>query len=135
MLIPAPCLHTLLRLLDESEVKAVPYQLMEEAIYICNPGNPTGHVQDRGSIERVIRFAAAERLVLLAHEVHQDSVHQVWRQMCFMDTTIKTTPSGCVFWFLLPLWTRSWLVFSLSTYVCWKGHKHTKKKAIKEALL
>ncbi|KAG7514667.1 alanine aminotransferase 2-like [Solea senegalensis] len=99
MLIPTPCPHTLLSLMDESEVKTVPYQLMEErgwavdldklhqalkaarghceprAIYICNPGNPTGHVQDRETIEQVIRFAATEGLVLLAHEVHQDSVY------------------------------------------------------------
>ncbi|XP_032382098.1 alanine aminotransferase 2 [Etheostoma spectabile] len=94
-----PCPHTLPPLLDEVGVTLVPYQLMEDrgwavdldelhgalktargrceprAIYISNPGNPTGHVQDRKSIEEVIRFAATEGLVLLAEEVYQDSVY------------------------------------------------------------
>uniref|UniRef100_UPI0037E8AA70 alanine aminotransferase 2-like n=1 Tax=Semicossyphus pulcher TaxID=241346 RepID=UPI0037E8AA70 len=98
VLTPVPCPHTLPPLLDWSGLKMAPYQLMEErgwavdldelhralksarehceprAIYISNPGNPTGHVQDRKTIEQVIRFAAAEGLILLAEEVYQDSV-------------------------------------------------------------
>lgn len=66
VLIPQPCPHTLLPLLDEAGVLAVPYRLIEEenwavdmneleralttsrgrckprALYISNPGNPTG---------------------------------------------------------------------------------------------
>ncbi|XP_044218481.1 alanine aminotransferase 2-like isoform X2 [Thunnus albacares] len=99
VLTPIPCPHTLPMLLDEAGVMLVPYQLREDrgwvvdleelhralktargrckprAIYISNPGNPTGHVQDRKSIEEVIQFAAAERLLLLVDEVHQDSVY------------------------------------------------------------
>ncbi|KAM4547896.1 alanine aminotransferase 2 [Odontesthes bonariensis] len=99
VLTPLPCPHTLPMLLDEAGVMAVPYRLIEErgwaldlnelhlaiqssrgcceprAIYISNPGNPTGHVQDRKSIQDVIQFAAAERLLLLVDEVYQDSVH------------------------------------------------------------
>ncbi|XP_068581172.1 alanine aminotransferase 2-like [Cebidichthys violaceus] len=99
VLTPMPCPHTLPALLDDNGVTLVPYQLMEDrgwavdldelhralktargrceprAIYISNPGNPTGHVQDRKTIEEVIRFAATEGLVLLADEVYQDSVH------------------------------------------------------------
>ncbi|KAG5841992.1 alanine aminotransferase 2-like isoform X1 [Anguilla anguilla] len=45
------------------------------AMYVINPGNPTGHVQSRESIEGVIQFAAEERLFLLIDEVYQDSVH------------------------------------------------------------
>ncbi|XP_054458801.1 alanine aminotransferase 2-like [Anoplopoma fimbria] len=99
VLTPMPCPHTLPALLDDAGVKLVPYQLIEDrgwavdldelrralktarghckprAIYISNPGNPTGHVQDWKSIEEVIRFAAAERLLLLVDEVYQDSVY------------------------------------------------------------
>ncbi|XP_045905907.1 alanine aminotransferase 2-like [Micropterus dolomieu] len=99
VLTPMPCPHTLPTLLDEAGVKLVPYQLMEDqgwavdlgelhralktargcckprAIYISNPGNPSGHVQDRKSIKEVIHFAAAERLLLLVDEVYQDSVY------------------------------------------------------------
>uniref|UniRef100_A0A3P9K0V7 alanine transaminase n=1 Tax=Oryzias latipes TaxID=8090 RepID=A0A3P9K0V7_ORYLA len=99
ILAPQPCPHTLPPLLDEAGVLAVPYRLMEErgwaldlnqlrqaldssrggcnprAIYISNPGNPTGHVQDRKSIQEVIQLATAEKLLLLVDEVYQDSVY------------------------------------------------------------
>lgn len=66
VLTPLPCPHTLPMLLDEAGIKLIPYQLLEEqgwaleleelqralraakghceprAIYISNPGNPTG---------------------------------------------------------------------------------------------
>uniref|UniRef100_A0A3Q2C6G9 alanine transaminase n=1 Tax=Cyprinodon variegatus TaxID=28743 RepID=A0A3Q2C6G9_CYPVA len=98
VLTPLPCPHTLPMLLDEAAIKLIPYQLLEEqgwaleleelqralraakghceprAIYISNPGNPTGHVQDLKTIEGVIRFAASEQLLLLVEEVYQDSV-------------------------------------------------------------
>ncbi|XP_067108580.1 alanine aminotransferase 1-like [Osmerus mordax] len=41
-------------------------------LYVINPGNPTGHVQSRKSIEEVIRFAAEKKLFLMADEVYQD---------------------------------------------------------------
>ncbi|XP_037553734.1 alanine aminotransferase 2-like [Nematolebias whitei] len=99
VLTPLPCPHTLPALLDEAGVMSVSYLLEEErqwavdlkelrraltacrgrclprAIYICNPGNPTGHVQDRKLIREVIKFAAAEKLLLLVDEVYQDSVY------------------------------------------------------------
>nr|XP_046248507.1 alanine aminotransferase 2-like isoform X2 [Scatophagus argus] len=99
VLTPVPCPHTLPMLLDACGVTAVPYLLMEDqgwaldlvelhralktargcceprALYISNPGNPTGHVQDRKTIEDVIRFAASEGLVLLVEEVYQDSTY------------------------------------------------------------
>ncbi|MBN3302175.1 ALAT2 aminotransferase, partial [Amia calva] len=42
---------------------------------IINPGNPTGQVQSRKCIEDVIRFAAEEKLFLMADEVYQDNVY------------------------------------------------------------
>ncbi|KAM8889812.1 alanine aminotransferase 1-like isoform 1-T1 [Synchiropus picturatus] len=99
MLTPSPCPHTLPMLLDECGLVMESYHLKEDnnwaidleelhralkdsrgrseprAIYISNPGNPTGHVQVRETIEDVIRFAAAEQLVILAEEVYQDSVY------------------------------------------------------------
>ncbi|KAM3875802.1 alanine aminotransferase 2-like [Diretmus argenteus] len=104
VLTPIPCPHTLPMLLDEAGVTLVPYHLREDqgwaveleqlqltlrsargrcrprAIYISNPGNPTGHVQDRKSIEEVIRFAASEGLFLLVDEVYQDSVYGQGRE-------------------------------------------------------
>uniref|UniRef100_A0A4W5Q3C8 alanine transaminase n=1 Tax=Hucho hucho TaxID=62062 RepID=A0A4W5Q3C8_9TELE len=98
VLTPQPCPHTLPMLLEEVGAVLVPYQLREEqgwalepgelhraltasrghcrprALYISNPGNPTGHVQSRKTIEWVIQFAAEERLFLLVNEVYQDCV-------------------------------------------------------------
>uniref|UniRef100_G3PYX0 Alanine aminotransferase 1 n=1 Tax=Gasterosteus aculeatus aculeatus TaxID=481459 RepID=G3PYX0_GASAC len=52
------------RALDEARRHCNP-----RALCIINPGNPTGQVQSRQCIEDVIRFAAQERLFLMADEV------------------------------------------------------------------
>ncbi|CAL8344894.1 unnamed protein product [Merluccius merluccius] len=44
------------------------------ALYVINPGEPTGHVQSRESMEEIIRFVYEEKLFLLADEVHQELV-------------------------------------------------------------
>ncbi|XP_061096376.1 alanine aminotransferase 2-like isoform X2 [Conger conger] len=99
VLTPAPVCHTVAVALAEVGVVSVPYPLCEErgwalqanelrgvlqasrgrcdprALYVANPGDPTGHVQSRDSIEEVIRLAAEERLFLLVNEADQDSVH------------------------------------------------------------
>ncbi|KAM6990114.1 alanine aminotransferase 2-like isoform 1-T1 [Tautogolabrus adspersus] len=58
------------RALDEARQHCNP-----RALCIINPGNPTGQVQNRECIEDVIRFAAKERLFLMADEVYQDNVY------------------------------------------------------------
>ncbi|XP_032388464.1 alanine aminotransferase 2-like isoform X2 [Etheostoma spectabile] len=58
------------RALDEARRHCNP-----RALCIINPGNPTGQVQSRQCIEDVIRFAANERLLLMADEVYQDNVY------------------------------------------------------------
>ncbi|CAB1323977.1 unnamed protein product, partial [Coregonus sp. 'balchen'] len=84
VLTPQPCHHTLPMLLEEVGAVLVPYQLREEqgwalepeelhraltasrghcrprALYISNPGNPTGHVQSRKSIEWVYQDSVYE---------------------------------------------------------------------------
>nr|XP_057929030.1 alanine aminotransferase 2-like [Doryrhamphus excisus] len=100
VLTSVPCPHTLPMVLEDAGVMLVPYQLTEDAgwaidpeelnfalkthrggcqpraIYVSNPGNPTGNVQDRKSIEEVIGFAARQKLLLLVDEVYQDSVYE-----------------------------------------------------------
>ncbi|XP_058874525.1 alanine aminotransferase 2-like isoform X1 [Acipenser ruthenus] len=46
-----------------------------KVLCIINPGNPTGQVQSRKCIEDVIRFAAEEKLFLMADEVYQDNIY------------------------------------------------------------
>uniref|UniRef100_A0A3Q3M8R8 alanine transaminase n=1 Tax=Mastacembelus armatus TaxID=205130 RepID=A0A3Q3M8R8_9TELE len=58
------------RALDEARHYCNP-----RALCIVNPGNPTSQVETRQCIEDVIRFAAKERLFLMADEVYQDNVY------------------------------------------------------------
>jgi alanine transaminase len=44
------------------------------AVVVINPGNPTGASLNRKDIESVIRFAAEEKLVIMADEVYQTNV-------------------------------------------------------------
>ncbi|XP_073704200.1 alanine aminotransferase 2 [Garra rufa] len=99
VLIPVPTYASFTLALEEEGAAIIPYHLCEEqgwtlqveelrralqaarktcnpiALYICNPGNPTGHLQSRTSIEEVIRFAADEGLFILADEVYQSCVY------------------------------------------------------------
>ncbi|CAH8491068.1 unnamed protein product [Dicrocoelium dendriticum] len=60
----------LTRALTEARDRCIP-----RAIVVINPGNPTGQVLSRESMEQVIRFAVQHGLVLLADEVYQFNVH------------------------------------------------------------
>jgi len=46
-----------------------------KAIVIINPGNPTGSVQSRETIEEVVKFAQREKLFVFADEVYQHNVY------------------------------------------------------------
>ncbi|XP_026883042.2 alanine aminotransferase 2-like [Electrophorus electricus] len=52
------------------------------ALYVINPGNPTGHVQTKDSIKDVIRFAAEERLIIMADEVYQSCMIGEGMEFC-----------------------------------------------------
>lgn len=45
------------------------------ALCVINPGNPTGNVLGRQTLEDIIRFCKTHRMVLLADEVYQDNVY------------------------------------------------------------
>ncbi|XP_072544820.1 alanine aminotransferase 2-like [Salminus brasiliensis] len=98
VLTPVPCYRSFNKALVAQGAVSVPYYLCEEqdwtvqiqelrralhaarghcnpmVLYVINPGNPSGHVQSKASIEEVIRFAAEEGLFLLADEVYQSCV-------------------------------------------------------------
>lgn len=53
-----------------SRTKATP------RLFVCiNPGNPTGNVLDRETMEAVVRFCHERRLVLMADEVYQENIY------------------------------------------------------------
>ncbi|XP_024129758.1 alanine aminotransferase 2 [Oryzias melastigma] len=99
VLAPAPCYRTTTLSIEGLGGVVIPYYLSEEqgwelqveelqqalesaggacnpiALYVINPGNPTGHVQSRKSMQEVIRFASEKRLFLLADEVYQGCIY------------------------------------------------------------
>ncbi|XP_044076512.1 alanine aminotransferase 2-like [Siniperca chuatsi] len=99
VLTPVPCYCTTIMSIVGLGAVVVPYYLSEEqgwelqleelhralesakgvcnpvALYVINPGNPSGHVQSRKSIQEVIRFVSEKKLFLLADEVYQDCVY------------------------------------------------------------
>ncbi|KAI3374894.1 hypothetical protein L3Q82_021433, partial [Scortum barcoo] len=99
VLTPVPCHSTTTLSLMSLGAVIIPYYLNEEqgwelqvkelhralesakgvcnpvALYVINPGNPSGYVQSRKSIQEVIRFVSEKRLFLLADEVYQDCVY------------------------------------------------------------
>ncbi|XP_073347303.1 alanine aminotransferase 1-like [Pagrus major] len=98
VLSPVPCHNTTPMSVTGLGAVVIPYYLSEEqgwelqvgelhralesakgvckpvALYIINPGNPTGHVQSRKSMQEVIRFVSEKKLFLLADEVYQEYV-------------------------------------------------------------
>jgi alanine transaminase len=46
-----------------------------KGIVVINPGNPTGAVLDKTSIDEIISFAKAHGLVILADEVYQENIY------------------------------------------------------------
>ncbi|XP_041804556.1 alanine aminotransferase 1-like isoform X1 [Chelmon rostratus] len=99
VLTPVPCQSCTIMSITMLGAAVVPYYLNEEqgwelqveelhralesskgmcntvALYVNNPGNPSGHVQSRKSMQQVVRFVSENRLFLLADEVYQDCVY------------------------------------------------------------
>ncbi|XP_035025740.2 alanine aminotransferase 2-like [Hippoglossus stenolepis] len=99
VLTPVPCHSTTTLSLEGLGAVIVPYYLSERqgwelqveelqralesakavcnpvALYVINPGNPSGHVQSRKSMQEVIRLVSEKRLFLLADEVYQECVY------------------------------------------------------------
>ncbi|GBP08681.1 Alanine aminotransferase 1 [Eumeta japonica] len=98
VMIPIPQYPVFSGALAELGIDAIPYYLDEDrnwaldvaelerayedasknravrALVVINPGNPTGQVLSRDSVEEVVRFAHSKRLFLLADEVYQENI-------------------------------------------------------------
>ncbi|VDD75814.1 unnamed protein product [Mesocestoides corti] len=59
----------------ERAIKEAKENCKPRALVVINPGNPTGQVLSRQSMEEVIRFVKRHGLVLLADEVYQFNVY------------------------------------------------------------
>jgi alanine transaminase len=60
---------------EKSYEDAIAKGIKPKAIVLINPGNPTGNVFDRNSMEQIVEFAHKKNLILLADEVYQENVY------------------------------------------------------------
>lgn len=80
--------------LERSLKEAVKKGLNVKAMAVINPGNPTGQVLDRTSLETVCTFCADNGIVLLADEVYQRNVYVDNKRFISMKKVVCETP-GC----------------------------------------
>jgi len=62
-------------ILIESIQKAKKNNINVKAIVVINPGNPTGSILDKKSIEQVIAFAEENDIAIIADEVYQENLY------------------------------------------------------------
>jgi aspartate/methionine/tyrosine aminotransferase len=62
-------------ILEESLAAAKKDGITVKAIVVITPGNPTGAILDRKTMEEVIDFAADNGIVIIADEVYQENVY------------------------------------------------------------
>jgi len=62
-------------ILVESILKAKKNNINVKAIVVINPGNPTGSILDKNSIEQVIAFAEENDIAIIADEVYQENLY------------------------------------------------------------
>lgn len=66
--------------LDMNELERSYQQAIDEGtnvvgLVLINPGNPTGSVLDKQTVQKVVKFCSRHNLVLLADEVYQENVY------------------------------------------------------------
>jgi aspartate/methionine/tyrosine aminotransferase len=61
--------------LDEALAEARRNGVRVKALVVINPGNPTGAILDRASIEEVINFAEENEIAIIADEVYQENLY------------------------------------------------------------
>lgn len=64
-----------LEMLEKSLADAKRKNLYVKSMVIINPGNPTGQVLDRKSLETICKFCTKNGIVLLSDEVYQRNVY------------------------------------------------------------
>jgi alanine transaminase len=62
--------------IDHAVKKAEADGIEPKALVVINPGNPTGGVLDRTTMEHIVRLCETHSLVLLADEVYQENLHR-----------------------------------------------------------
>lgn len=80
--------------LDKRLADAKKNKLNVKAMAIINPGNPTGQVLDRDSLEIICKFCSQNGIVLLADEVYQRNIYAPGKVFISAKKVACETP-GC----------------------------------------
>ena len=64
-----------LEILEEAYRKATADGIHVKCVVVINPGNPTGAILDKPSIDGVVHFAEQHGLAIIADEVYQDNLY------------------------------------------------------------
>mmetsp|Transcript_26363 Transcript_26363/g.31109 ORF Transcript_26363/g.31109 Transcript_26363/m.31109 type:complete len:537 (-) Transcript_26363:238-1848(-) len=62
--------------LDRALEEARSNGIVVNSFVLINPGNPTGQVLSKATVQEVVRFCAKNKLVLLADEVYQENIYE-----------------------------------------------------------
>ena len=60
-----------------------------KSLVVINPGNPTGQVLSLDNLKRIVEFAEANRLVILADEVYQDNIYSETKKFHSFRKVVK----------------------------------------------
>lgn len=80
--------------LEDSFKKSIAKGMIVKALLIINPGNPTGSIFDRKTLEIVCRFCAKNKIVLLSDEVYQNNVYSKHKEFISAKKVCCET-AGC----------------------------------------
>lgn len=72
------------RSIDEAQLNGV----SPRAIVVINPGNPTGQVMDRETLEGIVKIAYENQILVMADEVYQQNVYKEGKEFISMRKVI-----------------------------------------------
>ena len=72
------------RSIDEARLNGV----APRAIVVINPGNPTGQVMDRETLESIVKVAYEHQILIMADEVYQQNVYKEGKEFISMRKVI-----------------------------------------------
>lgn len=64
-----------LKELERSLAEATEKGVTVNSLVVINPGNPTGQVLSKKTVQEIVKFCAKHKLVLLADEVYQENIY------------------------------------------------------------
>lgn len=79
--------------MNKSYEEAVKKGVKVRSIIVINPGNPTGAIFSRSSIEALFKFAHSKGLVVLADEVYQENIYSEKKKFLSFRKVLADMPA------------------------------------------